>query len=252
MSTVWQEFAQLKSHKWVELSHELYQDSPAWSGFPEGSIELNKTAIDWGECEGMEFKIYTQKFVGQFGTHIDVPAHFHRNGRTLGTFGIKDLCMPMVVIDVSAKVKENMDYELKMSDIEEFEAKYGKIPEGCFAAMRTDWCKRWPSEADMTMDDGTGQEHYPGWTMDTLKFLVEERNVAAIGHEPFDTAAAVGSAAAGDIQCERYILGTDRFQIEVMDNLDQVPATGAVLFVAMPRIVEANGMPVRAWAVLPD
>ena len=87
------------------------------------------------------------------------------------------------------------------------------------------------------MADETGQEHYPGWTMDTLKFLIEERGVAAVGHEPFDTDAAVGSAAAGDIQCERYVLAQDKFQIEVMDNLDQVPPTGAIIFVAFPRIM---------------
>jgi Predicted metal-dependent hydrolase len=252
MSTLWQTLEELKGHTWVELSHELYQDSPAWSGFPDGAIELNKTCIDWGECEGMEFKIYTQKFVGQFGTHIDAPAHFIRDGRPAGDFGVKDLCLPLVVIDVSDKVKENIDYELQMSDIEDFEAKYGKIPAGCFVAMRTDWCKRWPDGDKMTMADETGQEHYPGWTMDTLKFLIEERGVAAVGHEPFDTDAAVGSAAAGDIQCERYVLAQDKFQIEVMDNLDQVPPTGAIIFVAFPRIMEANGMPARVWAILPD
>jgi len=36
---------------------------------------------------------------------------------------------------------------------------------------------------------------------------------------------------------------------QLMDNLDKVPATGAIIFVAWPRVADATGMPVRAWAV---
>ena len=36
-----------------------------------------------------------------------------------------------------------------------------------------------------------------------------------------------------------------------MANLDQLPPVGAVIFVAAPRIISANGLPVRAWAVIP-
>jgi kynurenine formamidase len=34
-----------------------------------------------------------------------------------------------------------------------------------------------------------------------------------------------------------------------MDNLDQLPATGAIIFIAYPRVEGATGLPVRAWAV---
>ena len=44
------------------------------------------------------------------------------------------------------------------------------------------------------------------------------------------------------------VLRAYTFQI-LVDNLDQVPATGAVIFVAWPRVADATGMPVRAWAV---
>ena len=33
---------------------------------------------------------------------------------------------------------------------------------------------------------------------------------------------------------EQYILSVDRYQIEVMDHLDELPATGAVIFCTFP------------------
>ena len=75
------------------------------------------------------------------------------------------------------------------------------------------------------------------------------RNAAANGHETLDTDASKVAAAAGDLACERYVLGKGKLQIELLCNLDQVPAAGAVLLAAYPNIKGATGLPVRAWAV---
>lgn len=73
---LWNLLQQLKSdYEWVELSHRLNNDSPYWSGMPEGSVEIGKTVFDWGNPM-LECLIQTFKFPGQFGTHIDFPGHF--------------------------------------------------------------------------------------------------------------------------------------------------------------------------------
>ena len=54
MNTVLELFHELKQHKWLELSHELYPDSPHWSGFPDDAFELNKTLFGWQELGGAE------------------------------------------------------------------------------------------------------------------------------------------------------------------------------------------------------
>ena len=237
----------LRSLNWVELSHPLDNSSPYWEGMPKGVVELNSVAVPYDE---MNLVITTHKFPGQFGTHIDFPAHFVEGGRVCGDFGIKDLsALPLVVLDVSDKCKANADYELTLGDIEEYEAKYGRIPEGSFVAMRTDWYKRWPDGAALSNADAEGAEHFPGWTMQTLKFLYEERKIAGNGHETLDTDAPITSGKLGDLVCERYVLAIDKFQVEVLANLDKVPASGAMIFIAPARITEANGLPVRAWAV---
>ena len=42
---------------------------------------------------------------------------------------------------------------------------------------------------------------------------------------------------------EQYILSVDRYQIEVMDHLDEPPATGAVIFCTFPRSAMASDTP---------
>ena len=72
---LWNVLEEAKKYKWVELSHSLNNESPYWSGIPDGSVELAKTVWDWGKPE-LECLIQTFKFPGQFGTHIDFPGHF--------------------------------------------------------------------------------------------------------------------------------------------------------------------------------
>ncbi len=49
-----------------------------------------------------------------------------------------------------------------------------------------------------------------------------------------------------------YFLELDIYQVEVLANLDQVPATGALISVAYPNWTEATGSPVRVVAILPE
>ena len=50
---------------------------------------------------------------------------------------------------------------------------------------------------------------------------------------------------------EQYILSVDRYQIEVMDHLDELPATGAVIFCTFPKVRDGVGYPARVFAICP-
>ena len=104
---LWKLLETLKENKWIDLTHELTNDSPYWGGMPDGVLELNKTIIDFPE---MNLNIQTHKFPGQFGTHIDYPGHFVQNARLAGCFKVEDTVLPLVVIDLSKIVLENIVY----------------------------------------------------------------------------------------------------------------------------------------------
>ncbi len=248
MYKLWNVLEEAKKLRWVELSHPLDNDSPFWSGIPEGSVELCKTVFDWGNPM-LECLIQTFKFPGQFGTHIDFPGHFIKEGVLSEAFDVKDGVFPLCVIDLTAKVAEDPCYVVTEQDIKDYEKEYGDIPDGAFVALRTDWYKNWP---DMDALSGTaedGSENFPGWSMEALKYIYEVRNAAANGHETLDTDASAEAAKAEDLACERYVLEMGKLQVEVLRNLDQVPAAGAVIVVAWPRIQGATGLPVRVWAI---
>jgi len=251
MYKLWNNLAELKSMKWVELSHLMSNDSPYWSGIPEGSVELGNILFDWGnpmlECQIMQFK-----FPGQFGTHIDFPAHFVKNGNYAESYQMHDSAFPLCIIDISEKAKADCHYAVTAEDIKEYEAKYGQIPDGAFVALRTDWYKNWPDMNKMSGTAEDGSENFPGWSLDALKYIYEVRNAAANGHETLDTDASAEAAKAGDLACERYVLESGKLQIEVLKNLDKVPAAGAILFASWPNFKGANGLPCRVFAICPE
>ena len=77
-----------------------------------------------------------------------------------------------------------------------------------------------------------------------MKYLYEERKIAASGHETTDN-------APNDMDMERYVLATDHYQIELLMNLDQVPEWGALIVAAFPKPKNGTGFPARVFAILP-
>ena len=248
MYKLWNQLSEAKSWQWVELSHSLNNDSPYWAGIPDGSVELGKLVYDWGNPM-LDCQIHTFKFPGQFGTHIDFPGHFIKGGALSEQYGVGQMTYPLCVIDITDKVAEDVHYAVTAADIQAYEAQYGPIPDGAFVALRTDWYKRWPDMNAFANPDADGGEHCPGWSMEALQYIYETRNAAANGHETLDTDASKEAEKAGDLACERYVLSKGKVQIEVLQNLDKIPAAGAILVAAWPRLEGACGLPVRVWAI---
>ncbi len=236
--------AALKSHRFVDLTHTFDGTIPHWKGF-----EPMKTRVLY-DYDKDGFRVEEFCHVGQWGTHVDPPAHFHKGLRTIEDISAGEMVMPLVVIDVHDKVATNPDYVLSMDDIKRWEKAHGPIPAGAFVAMRTDWSKRWPDQAKLQNVDEKGAAHYPGWSLDTLKFLYEQRHITASGHEPTDTDPGAATTK-DDYSLESYILQQNHYQIELLANLDQVPEAGALAFVSWPKAKAGTGFPARVVAVVP-
>ncbi len=245
---LWNALEKAKNYKWIDLTLSLNNDSPYWAGIPEGSVDLAKTCFDW-ENEILDCLIQTFKFPGQFGTHIDFPGHFAKGKDLSEKYGVEDLIFPLVVIDITDKVKKDIHYAVTVEDIKAYEEKYGNIPDGAFVALRTDWSKKWPDINALSGADSEGNDHFPGWSLEALKYIYEERNASANGHETLDTDASEVAISAGDLICERYVLEKEKLQVELLSNLDQVAEAGAVLIVSYPRFEGATGLPARVWAI---
>jgi len=240
----------LVAKKFVDLTHDFAPGIPHWSGFPD---EQRRT-IYWYEKQpgmmGDGFFAEIFSHVGQWGTHVDPPAHFHKGLRTVDQIELKEMILPLVCIDVHEECAKNADYTLALERVKKWETDHGKIPAGAFVAMRTDWSKRWPDAEKMANKDEHGVAHYPGWSFPALKFLYEERKITASGHETTDTDPGLATTK-DDYSLEAYILGTNHYQIELLTNLDQVPEVGAIVIVSFPKPKGGSGFPARVFAILP-
>jgi kynurenine formamidase len=249
--TLWEVYNQyIKPRKFVDLTHAFYPGIPHWKGFPDEKRET----LFWYEPGkgklGSGFFAESFEHVGQWGTHVDPPAHFIKGSRTVDEIDPKEMIMPLVILDVHAKVEKNSDYQITMEDVKDWEKKYGSIPEGSFVAMRTDWSKRWPDQDRMQNKDRNGVAHYPGWSMDVLKYLFEQKKVTATGHETTDTDPGIATTK-DDYSLENYVLSTNHYQIELLSNLEQVPQAGALVVVSFPKPKGGSGFPARVFAILP-
>ncbi|WGT40344.1 cyclase family protein [Lysinibacillus sp. 1 U-2021] len=234
----------LKSKQWVDLTHTFGPNSPHFFMFEDAKFETL-----FSHKDGFFAQQFT--FPGQYGTHIDPPIHFVRDTRYLEELELKELVLPLVVIDKSQEAASNHDFSLSVQDILDFEDKHGEIEAGTFVALRTDWSKRWPDKEAFSNKDADGHNHIPGWGLEALQFLLQERKVSAIGHETFDTDSAADFRKNGKLDGEYFVLDQDTYQIELMTNLDKLPAKGAIIFNIVPKPEKASGFPVRSFAILP-
>lgn len=105
---------------------------------------------------------------------------------------------------------------------------------------------------DMSGRAAAGTSHYPGWSKEALVYLVDVRRIRAIGHETPDTDSGA-TATAGPVPwpLESYFLGTGRWQVENLTNLDRLPARGFTVVVGVAQIGAGASFPTRVFAILP-
>ena len=86
--------------------------------------------------------------VGQYGTHVDPPAHFAENGITMDKIPLKDMISPLVVLDDTPYLTKDPNHGFSLDDLEAWERQHGRVPKGAFAALRTDMHKDWDADAE--------------------------------------------------------------------------------------------------------
>lgn len=234
----------LRACRWVDLTHAFAPGIPHYARFPD---ERRRVVVDFDEG----FLTHEYRHVGQWGTHCDPPLHFVPGGRASDEIPVEEMILPLVVLDVRDAVAADPDLAVGAAEVEAHERRHGRIPDGAFVALCTGWGARWPDVAAMANPGDDGLNHSPGWTVEALRLLVEGRAVTAVGHDVTDTDPGA-VVSAGETPAEAYLLGADRWQLELMANLDRVPPTGALVVATWPKPRAGSGFPARAFAIVDD
>ena len=243
--TLWDAFrSELAGATFTDLTHPFHPGQPHFEGFPD---EETSKILDFEKGDG--FQVHRYAFVGQWGTHVDPPVHFIEGGRTLDAIPVSEMLLPLVVIDISARATADPDTTATLGDLAAWESRNGWIPERCFVALRTGWVVALARRGHAsTIVRRTACRTRPAGRAPCWTHLFEQRGILAIGHEQIDTDPGVATSA-GDFGLEHYVLSIDRWQIELLVNLDRVPEKGALIMATWPKAKGGSGFPARAVAI---
>jgi kynurenine formamidase len=184
------------------------------------------------------------------GTHMDAPLHFAEGHLAADAVPLSSLIAPAAVIDVSTAADKDRDYRLTVADLQAWEAKHGRLPDGAIVLLRSGWGRRWPDkEAYLgTAKPGdTGNLHFPGFSKEAAEWLLANRSIDAIG---IDT-ASIDYGPSKDFIVHQTILGANKPAFENVANLDRLPEEGAAVIALPMKIGGGSGGPARIIALLP-
>jgi kynurenine formamidase len=226
----------------VDLTHTLDASTPTFEADSKSTFRTRTVAT----IEKDHYFARDISLPEHFGTHLDAPAHFVSGLWTVDQIPADRLVAPMSVIDVSAKVKANPDYQFSVEDIAAWEHDHGHIPQGAVVMLRTGWDARWTSSKAYRNADAKGVMHFPGYSLDAAKFLVEGRQVMGLG---IDT-LSIDYGPSQNFPVHQYVLSHSAYQLENVANLGHVPVQGAIVVVAPMKLAGGSGSPVRLLALV--
>jgi kynurenine formamidase len=187
------------------------------------------------------------------GTHFDAPVHW-ASGRdypdgSVDTIDPAQFIAPAVVVDASAHVADNEDWLLTVGFLEAWEQDHGAIPKGAWVLFRTDWSKRVDDPAAFlnVREDGA---HTPGPTQQAVEWLIREREVHGFGVETINTDAGQSYSWPLPYPCHTLMHGANRYGLQCLKNLDQLPPRGALIVSAPLKIEHGSGSPLRVLALV--
>lgn len=239
----------------VDLTQTLSEDTPLLV-LPEPfgqTAAFKREEISRYDDRGVAW--YWNNFtVGEHtGTHFDAPIHWVTGkdlaDNTVDRIKPSDFIAPAVVIDCSAQCAADADFVLTRAVIEAWEVENGPIPPRSWVMFRTDWSKRTGDAYTNRREDGA---HTPGPDPEACRFLIEERAAHGFGVETIGTDAGQAHLMDPPYPAHTLFHGAGRFGLQCLQNLDQLPATGAVIVSAPLKIEGGSGSPLRVLALIAE
>jgi kynurenine formamidase len=225
----------------IDLSHPLSPQIPVWPGDPRPAFVTLATTARHGYA-------LQQIMLGEHsGTHLGCARHLQEDGLTVEQLAAEELIVPAVVVDGRAQVVDDPDWALLPAMVTEWERQYGRIAAGSAILLLTGWDRRWPDANAYFNYDEQGTMHYPGFAPETVAWLIEERAICGLG---CDT-AGIDPGRDRTLASNRLLLQGRRWHLENLTRLDELPPTGAWLFIGALPIVGGTGSSARVLALAP-
>jgi kynurenine formamidase len=224
----------------LDLTHRMHEDMPVWPG----GVPFKMTRMtDYADG----YRSHRFEMGENTGTHVDAPGHFAEGKRAIDEIPVDELVVPLVVINLREQVDKNPDYQLSGSDVVDWEANNGVVPVGSVVVVNTGWHKRFEDPEKYVNQDAQGVMHFPGVGAEAANLFVE-RDVVGVG---IDT-LSIDAGASKDFAAHKILLAANKYQIENLANLDELPETGATIIVGVLPVSEGTQAQARILAMVPE
>jgi arylformamidase len=207
----------------IDLTMGIDNSMKVFPGSPQPSF------ITWSRFETQGYSSEVMFLSTHTGTHIDAPAHFVQNSKTIDQLDVSRF----VTHGVLLKLPKNADQKISLNDIINYE-----IKENDTVILATGWENRHDKDNYMSNN--------PGLSAEAAEYLANIKvNAVAIDGPSIDR------GIDNRFDSHSILLSNDIFIIENLCNLAELgPARSFSLVVNPLKLVGASGSPVRAIGLL--
>lgn len=233
----------------IDLTHSFSKETVYWVTSKEFELDVVANGIT---DAGFYYSANNFTTAEHGGTHIDAPIHFAKDGQTVEEIPLEHLIGKAIKIDVSSKALKNRDYLISIADFKNWETQENmQIPDGSIVLLETGYSKFYPDKIKYLGTDQRGPEavqllHFPGLSPEAAKWLVNERNIHAIG---LDT-PSIDYGQSTLFESHVTLLSENIPAFENLTNLDKLPAKGFEIIALPIKIKGGSGGPLRIIAIL--
>ena len=228
-------------HSKVEdLTHTYDEKFPTYFGAPGVKIEQK---FSWDENKFNLFELTVNEHTG---THMDAPLHFSENGQSVDEIPVSNLVVPLCVVDIADKANENPDAQITPEDIKDWISKNGPIPDNACVAMHSGWEAKIAEGKYRNVGEDGKTMHFPGFHVEAAKMLIEETKAVGIAVDTL----SLDHGPSADFATHYAWLPSNRWGLENVANLGNLPAAGATLVVGAPKHRGGSGGPCRIFAMV--
>ncbi|MFH1766020.1 MAG: cyclase family protein [Gemmatimonadota bacterium] len=234
--------------QWVDLTYSFSEETIYWPTADGFQLEEEAYGVTPG---GWFYSSYRYSASEHGGTHFDAPIHFAEGRHTSEEVPLDRLVGAAAVVDVSERASP--DYQVSVQDLMDWESRNGPIPPGTILLLRTGWGERWPDPVRYLGTDRKGPEavpelHFPGLSPEAARWLVENREIDAIG---IDT-PSIDFGQSSTFETHQVLYRENMPGFENVANLEDLPEWGAYIVAFPMKIRGGSGGPLRIVAFIPQ
>jgi arylformamidase len=215
----------------VDLSHRIEPGMRTYPGLDGPTLRtvISRTDSQQRLASGVSFEIEALTLVGNTGTYLDAPFHFHADRADLAALPLERLVnVPIVVIRA---LEARAVTAVHLGDPSRL---WGRA-----VLVDTGWSRRWGTDHYLDLDN-------PFLATDAVDALLAG-NPAIVGIDSLNIDDPVDPRRPA----HHRLLGADIPIIEHLTNLQAIPDDGANLIAVPAPVSGMASFPVRAVAVLP-